>query len=470
MRGRTVPEAMWVERARTLSYFVLALLVVASIGVLAATRPAHAQFILVYTVNSTGDEPDAIEGDFSCDVDTSTPGEQCTLRAAIEEANVNGTTVPDSIAFNIPGSGVKTISPSTPLPTITEPVTIDGYTQPGASPNTKAVGNNAILLIRLDGLNVASVGGSWGLRITAANSVVRELSITRFPGAYGIGLVGADNNTIAGNFVGITPDGQDGGNGSDGLVLSIGASGNTVGGTSPGARNIISGNGSSFISSATGVLIHDPGTTANKVQGNYIGTTKGGTGNLGNTGRGIFTRESGNLIGDNDPSDGLTNAANIIAFNGLDGVDVAGATTTRNSITRNSIFSNARLGIDLDPDGVTTNDGVGDADTGPNNLQNFPVITSAKTGRRATTIKGTLESTQNGTFTIQFFANSKSTKEEGKTFIGERTIFDADGDGIMPFAFKPSGKVKTGLFVTATTTNAVTGDTSEFSAPTKVRG
>jgi CSLREA domain-containing protein len=453
-------------RGKALMFGIVVAALMAACMLLGA-KPAHAQFFVLFTVNSTGDEPDASAGNNLC----ATSGGACTLRAAIQEANANGTTAVDFIDFGIPGSGVKTISPSTPLPTIAEPVIIDGYTQPGATPNTKAVGDNAVVLIRLDGLNLPSGGDSIGLRITAANSVVRGLSITRFPGGYAIGLVGADNNTIEGNFVGITPDGQAGGNAGDAVVISIGASGNTVGGTSPPARNIISGNGSSFISIADGVVIHDSGTTANKVMGNYIGTTKSGTGNLGNTGQGIVIRVSGNLIGDNDRSDGLTNAANIIAFNGLDGVNVSGGTTSvRNAITRNSIFSNARLGIDLDPpEGVTPNDGVGDADTGPNTLQNFPVISSARSGGGKATIKGTLESTQSGTFTIQFFSNPKGARDEGKKFVGETIVNDADGDGIMSFNTKSALKVKAGLFVTATATDG-TGNTSEFSTPKKVGG
>lgn len=66
-----------------------------------------------------------------------------SLRQAIINANAN----PDAatIRFKIPGSGVKTITPATPLPPITAPVKIDGYTQPGASPNTLAIGDNAVI-------------------------------------------------------------------------------------------------------------------------------------------------------------------------------------------------------------------------------------------------------------------------------------------------------------------------------------
>jgi CSLREA domain-containing protein len=441
-------------KALAFGFLVAALMVV----MLLAAKPAHADTL---TVNSTGDAGDLLPGNDQCHTGNPLPGPECTLRAAIEEANANdnNATVVDAINFNIGGSSVvKTISPMTGLPIVTEPVIIDGYTQPGASENTLAVGNNAQLRIRLDGINMG--GTSRGLFITANGCVVRGLSITRF--SFGIDIDGADNNTIEGNFVGITPGGKDMGNGSG---LSIrNASGNTVGGKFPRARNIISGNGPGSFGS-TGVSISFG--TGNRVMGNYIGTTKSGTGNLGNTNSGVFVLGSGNIIGDNDTSDGLTNAANIIAFNGFDGVDVSGNTSTGNSILSNSIFSNGGLGINLGNDGVTPND-PGDADTGANNLQNFPVLSSAKTGRRATTIKGTLESTQNGTFSIQFFSSPKSTNEEGKKFIGQKTA-TTDAGGQASFTFKPEKKVKAGMFVTSTATNDATGDTSEFSAPRKVR-
>src|SRR5947209_13580542 len=75
-----------------------------------------------------------------------TPG---SLRKAIKDANANPGL--DTIDFNIPGTGVHTISPPTPFANITDPVIIDGYTQLGTSPNTLAMGDNAVLLIELNG-------------------------------------------------------------------------------------------------------------------------------------------------------------------------------------------------------------------------------------------------------------------------------------------------------------------------------
>lgn len=431
---------------------------------LAAGR-AHADTL---TVNSAGDTGDLLPGNGLCRTGGGPPlvGE-CTLRAAIEEANANDNVlggVVDEGRFAIPGQGPHTIAPAPALPFITEPLVIDGYSQgdatatpaDDATENTLTVGDNADLRVRLDGVNAPGLAA--GLGISAGGCVVRGLSITRF--AEGVVIAGsaADNNTVEGNFVGITPTGKDMGN-EGGLTIRNGASDNIVGGTTPDRRNIISGSGPSSQLSSTGVGISDIGTTGNRVMGNFIGTTKSGTGNLGNEGRGVLVGNgaAGNIVGDVDFNDGFTNAANVIAFSGLDGVDISGAASTSNSILGNSIFSNARLGISL---GQNPNDGPGDADTGPNGLQNSPTIGSAKTGRKFTTIRGTLESTPNGAFIVQYFQNPKGTREEGKKLLGTQGMTTGN-DGVVPLAFQ-SRKVEPGFFVTATATRATTGDTSSF--------
>jgi hypothetical protein len=291
--------------------------------------------------------------------------------------------------------------------------------------------------------------------------VVRGLSITGFSSGVGLVIKG-DNNTVEGNFIGTDPGGVQGGLGNfTGVIVQNDSSNNLVGGTSPGAHNIISGNRREGLRITT-----DNGETGNRVEGNYIGTTKSGSGDLGNEEAGVIVDSSAHTIG------GATrDAANVIAFNGQHGGILVGDSFAPEavSILGNSIYNNDGLGIDLGDDGVTPNDGPGDPDTGPNNLQNFPVLDSAKTGRRSTTIKGTLDSTANSTFTIQLFSNPKSARDEGKTFIGQKTVA-VDASGQVSFTFKPPKKVKPGLFVTATATNDATDDTSEFSAERKVSG
>lgn len=438
---------------KRLAIFLLAFATVAPAVV---TDPAKAGIGVIFIVNSTGDDNDG--GALGvCDTGGQVGTDpECTLRAAIEEAN--NTSAADAIHFDVPGGGVKVIKPDSTYPIITQPLTIDGYTQPGASENTLAVGNNADLRIRLDG---SQAGFATGFNFTAGNSLVRGLSITGFDSSAGVTLSGADNATIEGNFIGTGPGGGQALGNAWGIYFQDHFADNTnatldatIGGPTPADRNVISGN-------STGLEItsgHD-----HVVTDNYVGTTKSGKSDLGNSSQGIDIsfEATGVSIG------GRRRARNVIAFNGGNGIEVSDPINVGITILNNSIFSNAGLGIDLGQDGRTANDGVGDADTGANNLQNFPVLLSAKNGAR-TTITGRLVSTPNETFTIRFFKNPEGARNEGKKAIGKKTITDGDGDGIMPFTFKPEKKVKPGSFVTATATNA-SGDTSEFSAPRRVR-
>ena len=113
-------------------------------------------------------------------------------------------------------------------------------------------------------------------------------------------------------------------------------------------------------------------------------------------------------------------------------------TATGNGILSNSIFSNGGLGIDLQNDAVTAND-AGDGDTGPNNLQNFPVLTSVITG--STTIAGRLTNTPNTTFLLEFFANTvpdPSAHGEGEMFIGSTNVTtDSMGKADFSGTFSP---------------------------------
>ncbi len=166
-----------------------------------------------------------------------------SLRQAILDANANAG--PDVIAFNIPGSGVHTIAPLTGLPTITDSVVIDGYTQPGASPNTDPNGFNGTLLIELDGENA---GPSSGLHVVAGNSTVRGLVVNRFilsgandPEGNGIFLESLGGNHIEGNFFGTDPSGTLARPNTNAGIF-VRSPNNTIGGASPGARNVFSGN------------------------------------------------------------------------------------------------------------------------------------------------------------------------------------------------------------------------------------
>jgi hypothetical protein len=238
-------------------------------------------------------------------------------------------------------------------------------------------------------------------------------------------------------------------------------------------KTLIKGLAINSFDSSTGVFITFPAATGNKVQGNYIGTKRGGTGDLGNIYGVRIEYALGNLVGGTDAQDGavdgVVQAGNVISGNDRYGVFIHGTGTfgdaTGNRILGNSIFSNTNLGIDLNGDGPTTND-TGDGDTGPNNLQNFPVLTSATTSSDTTTIRGTLNSNPSTTFTVQFFRNPAGT-DEGKTFIGQKRNVTTDASGEATFTFRPDEKVNAGLDITATATDPE-GNTSEFSDPETV--
>src|SRR5262249_48644752 len=117
--------------------------------------------------------------------------------------------------------------------------------------------------------------------------------------------------------------------------------------------------------------------------------------------------------------------------------------------------------------GVTLND-AGDADTGPNNLQNFPVITDVAVSNGETTIAGRLDSTPGRSFALDFYANPElhpSGYGDGAVYLGATTV-STDASGGVTFEFRVSSS-PTGQFVTATATDTVTGDTSEFSQTKK---
>jgi VCBS repeat-containing protein len=113
---------------------------------------------------------------------------------------------------------------------------------------------------------------------------------------------------------------------------------------------------------------------------------------------------------------------------------------------------------------VTPND-PGDADTGVNNLQNFPELQRATNGNGSTTVQGSLSSTPGQSFDVHFYASPAADPSgfgEGRRFLGETSVSDGDGDGAIPLTFLTSPALSSGQRVTATATSAG-GDTSEFS-------
>ncbi len=433
-----------------------------------------------------------------------------SLRQAMIDANALAGA--DDIMFNIAGAGPHTIALTSALPFITDPVTIDGYTQPGSSPNTAAFGSvlDTVLQIELDGFNAGA--GVQGLRVQANNTTIRGLAINRFS-LSGIRLEGADN-VVAGNFIGTDVSGQNTrGNGLDGVFVNNVAN-NRVGGPNPADANLISGNG------RDGIFVFNINADGNTIEGNYVGTDRDGDTDLGNLGCGIeivggidnvvrsnlvsgngdgadpvtgngirldAPETQGTIIEDNlvgtdrtgmlpvgNSSDGIeiedaSNTLvrnNTIGYNGNAGVIVVDQSgmALRNAIRQNSIFNNTDLGIDLANNGVTPND-VDDPDIGPNLLQNFPVITSAVINGLMLDITYSVPSIAPNSafaFLLDFFI-ADSDNQEGQSFLGT-DIYFAPG---VQVASVPLGSIVGGTRVLATATDA-DGNTSEFSATATV--
>ncbi len=214
-----------------------------------------------------------------------------SLRQAV--LNANSHTGPDRILFQIPGSGVQTIAPTSALPAITEAVHINGTTQTGFTMQP---------VVEIRGDNAGT--GVNGFTITASGSIIEGLVINRFEGS-GVIISGAGStgNTIRGNHIGTDATGLvDLGNGEIGVLLS-GSPNNVIGGTTTADRNVISGNNQHGVK----VVLAD----GNTIVGNYVGLGADGETAVGNTSNGIYTVFSSNTtIGGS-----TTGARNVVSGN-----------------------------------------------------------------------------------------------------------------------------------------------------------
>ena len=315
-----------------------------------------------------------------------------SLRDAILRANANPGA--DGITFQIPGSGVQTISPASPLPGITGPVTVDGTSQPFYS---------GAPLIRLDGSNAGA--NVDGLDIYAGNCTVKGLVVSRFS-LNGILLSGTGNNLIQGNFIGTNATGgAAAGNAYNGIAISNGSSSNQIIG------NVVSGNSPTQL--FAGIQIYGAGTNNNVVAGNYIGTDVTGTLPLGNGGTGVLIQlgAQGNRIGTNGDGVNDTGERNVISANGRGhdyaGIQIDGNGTNGNIVAGNYIGSdvtgsqplgNGGTGVIISNGAQSNRIGVRGADLDPtaernvisgNGLaNNFPGINLSGAGTTDNTIAG----------------------------------------------------------------------------------
>ena len=259
-----------------------------------------------------------------------------SLRKAITDANNNAGL--DIIQFNIPGPGVKTISPQSPLPYIGDPVIIDGTTQPGYS---------GMPLIELDG---TSAGTALGLNISAGNSTIKGLIINRFSDS-GILLWLGGGNVIEASFIGTDATGKiDLGNGGSGIAIN---SPNNKIGNSQGGINVISGN------SMSGIIISGVSSSGNTIVNNFIGTSVDGNIAIENGIAGVYIQNSTFVkVGGT-----LTGEQNVISGNHDAGISIRGSSTESILVQGNIIgtessgflpLGNMKSGIEILPEVSTT--------------------------------------------------------------------------------------------------------------------
>ncbi|HMS23802.1 MAG TPA: LPXTG cell wall anchor domain-containing protein [Candidatus Saccharibacteria bacterium] len=283
---------------KSLSLLALPLLVLIGVLFLSPTKVYAASL----TVDSILDTSDDTAGDGSCDDGSG----NCTLRAAIEEANALAGA--DTINFGIAGSGVHTFTPGSSYDTISEELTIDGYSQPGSSANSAVSPNpfNGTLTIEIDGTNAG--GSSRGLNIQNDNVAIKGLVINRF-GEEGVAIGNFSNIRIEGNYIGIDPTGLiDRGNTGSGIDHGSTGTDVVVGGTTAAARNVISGNEGNAIAINSNLL----------VQGNYFGLNASGDGIIANVGGGpganLYVVGDGNVIGGSTASTKNVNAGSSVGI------------------------------------------------------------------------------------------------------------------------------------------------------------
>jgi hypothetical protein len=270
--------------------------------------------------------------------------------------------------------------------------------------------------------------------------------------------------TIQGNLIGLNASGTSPmPNQSNGVSIANSRS-VLIGGAPPGAGNVVAAN------RAYGMLFSE--TIGATIQANKIGTDRAGVASLGNGLDGVRFQGNDdisyvNLLGGTNGGEG-----NTIAFNTLAGVSVAGTTygPVGNMIEGNSIFSNGGLGIDLGVTGVNTND-PGDLDSGPNRLQNYPLITAAFTNNANLIVCGQASSSRLLMLRLEFFGNElcdASGFGEGKSYLGFANV-QLDSAGKADFVAALPLPAVGPAWVTATATDpgifalATGGNTSEFS-------
>ena len=266
---------------------------------------------------------------------------------------------------------------------------------------------------------------------------------------YGVFADGSSNLVIQGNLIGTNAAGTAAlGNLSTGIYVAN-STNFDIGGTTAGSRNVVADNNRGIILTGDGA--------GHTINGNFIGTLADGSTAAGNKNSGIEVSTNFSTVG--------VSRANVVANTLETDGNGQGITVEAGNVTigpLNSIHDNDSLGIDLERNNtVETNDPL-DADNGGfTALQNFPVVDSIT----ATTVSGTLDSEPSMSYRVEVFSVPScdpSGNGEGQTHLGGATV-QTNAAGTTPFQVSLSSPPPSG-FVTATATNEVTNETSEFSA------
>lgn len=404
------------------------------LGLASATLPA-ATFIVTSSADTSGS---------SC-------GSTCTLRQAINAANATPTADTINFAITVPIRGEILIQPASSLPNITAPLTINGYSQAGTRVNDDAAISNAVLRVRLDGLNAGA--NAVGLAVCAADVTIRGLSITRFLRGIAVGFnsasstCAASNTAVHGNFLGLTTPGNNAPGNTTGVIARAPLA---LGSSARADRNVIGGQGAALTLNSTGA-------NGSTIEGNLFGTGRDGSGDFGGSVAIGIVDTTGLVIG-NLASNRIRHYTRGVTISGsargnlLNGVEIAQSDT---------------LGIDLGTDGVTPND-PNDLDTGPNDLQNFPVIASAQRVPGGVAVSGNLDVGHPGSLGYQLRTYASAQCHPGGHGDGERLLgvqtrnFSSTAEAFS-YTQNTSDALPAGTVITLTASRNGVG-TSEFSA------
>jgi M6 family metalloprotease-like protein len=292
---------------------------------------------------------------------------------------------------------------------------------------------------------VTLVDGANNNRVGGPNLADRNILAGNTNGGFWIS--NSSGNTIQNNYVGCNASGTLIRNTNGAGVLRLGATNNSIVG------NVMVGG------QYNGVYISEETTTGNTFDGNTIGWLPNGTAaGFGYDAVILHNGPRNNTVRNNFIGNG---SRCLLVFS-----DAGKPIGTGNTFSNNRLKSPVSKSIDLAGDGlwgVTAND-FKDVDTGPNNLQNFPVLTNAIRTNAGTQITGTLNSTPNRSFTLEFFSSDaleSSGYGPGERPLGSVTV-TTNGNGDASFTANVGGAI--GGWMTATATDNVTKDTSEFSA------